>query len=159
MIYTGNYSNCKNGNIISISGNKGIDAGFNGKYCKELAPKYIFWKEWHDLEGMISEEERTKFYIEHYYNEVLKNIDINSLINSLGENPILLCYESPEKFCHRHIVAFYLETLGYETKEIMIDNKENISYLERPEYIKEILLNIINSEEYKITLRKAKDNV
>lgn len=154
MIYTGKYSNCKSGNLISISGNKGIDAGFSGRYCKELAPKYKFWKEWHDLEGKISEEDRIKFYIGHYYNEILKNIDYNELINSLGENPILLCYENNNDFCHRHIVAYYLESLGYETNEILIENG-NIIYLERPEYIKEILLNTISDEEIKKSLRKA----
>jgi len=157
MIYTGNYINCKNGNLISISGNKGIDAGYNGNYCKELAPKYKFWKEWHDLEGKMPEEERIIFYIEHYYNEILKNIDINSLIYSLGVDPILLCYESNNEFCHRHIVAYYLETLGYETNEIMIEN-EDIIIIERPEYIKEMLLDIINKES-KISLRKVNTNV
>lgn len=27
----------------------------------------------------------------------------------LGDNAILLCYEKPEDFCHRHIVAWWIE--------------------------------------------------
>ena len=37
-IYTGCYDKCKTGNLISISFDKGKDAGFNGKTMTELAP-------------------------------------------------------------------------------------------------------------------------
>jgi uncharacterized protein (DUF488 family) len=30
------------------------------------------------------------------------------VFNELGEDAILLCWESPEKFCHRHLVADWL---------------------------------------------------
>ena len=37
----------------------------------------------------------------------------------LGSDAILLCYESPEKFCHRHIVAWWIEyELGVSVPEI-----------------------------------------
>lgn len=33
------------------------------------------------------------------------------------KNYILLCFESPEKFCHRHILASWLNSNGYECEE------------------------------------------
>lgn len=150
IIYTGNYNNCKSGNLISISGNRGRDAGFEGKYCEELAPKYRFWKEWHDSLDIMTKEESTKFYTEHYYYEVLKKINPKKVLELLGKDPILLCYENPEEFCHRHLAARYFETLGYFTSEIKIDEKGNIEYLNRPKYIGEMLDKVMNSDpEYK----------
>ncbi len=42
MIYTGSYSKCKSGNLISISGDHGKKANFNGKFIREFAPKLSF---------------------------------------------------------------------------------------------------------------------
>ena len=35
--------------------------------------------------------------------------------------PVLLCYESPEKFCHRHLVAEWLTNSGIKVKEFDFD--------------------------------------
>jgi len=45
IICTGNYCECKTGNLISISGDCGRSAGFSGKAIPELAPKRGFWQE------------------------------------------------------------------------------------------------------------------
>ncbi len=42
-IFTGNYEECKAGNLISISGDRGKKVGFVGKALPELAPKKDFW--------------------------------------------------------------------------------------------------------------------
>ena len=34
---------------------------------------------------------------------------------------ILLCYEKPDDFCHRHLVAQWLTEHGYDTQEIEFD--------------------------------------
>ena len=44
-IFTGNYTDCKVGNLISISGDKGKSIGFEGKSLTKLAPKRAFWNE------------------------------------------------------------------------------------------------------------------
>ena len=34
------------------------------------------------------------------------------------DNKILLCYERPEDFCHRHIIANWFKAYGHECKEL-----------------------------------------
>lgn len=41
-IFTGNYEECKIGNLISISGDRGKSVGFTGKSIPQLAPKRKF---------------------------------------------------------------------------------------------------------------------
>lgn len=159
-IMTGNYENCKVGNLISISGDRGKRKNFNGKYITELAPKKEFWKVWHDNIGKISEEENTKYYIREYYNQVLSRIDPEKIYNKLENGTILLCYEDNNEFCHRHLVAFYLELfLGIKTYEVRVNPKrETYHVLSRPEYLKDILEEVIK-ETYDMngfdTLREA----
>lgn len=109
MIYTGNYQNCRKGNLISISGDGGKEAQFNGPCYKTLAPKLGFWKEWHNNIGNIPESINNDFYIHEYEKQVLRNLVIDNVLKELGENPILLCYEDVDQFCHRHIVAAWIE--------------------------------------------------
>ena len=143
MIYTGNYKNCKSGNLISISGDRGRKENFSGKYIRELAPKLSFWKIWESNIGKISEYENTKYYIESYYKEVLSKVDLEELLFK-EENPILLCYEDSKDFCHRHVLAEFLE-YKYDIKvdEISIDKNGNKTVYSRPSYIKEILMDVI----------------
>jgi len=64
------------------------------------------------------------------------------------KNPILLCYEKAEEFCHRHIVAEYIELkYGIKVRDIEIDENLNIIVNERPKYIKEFLLEAIEKEK------------
>lgn len=85
---------------------------------KKLAPKYDFfikWKESHDNE----------YYIKCFNEQVLNSIDVISVIIDLidlvpnAENEIiaLVCYEKPSDFCHRHLVADWLNQNGYECNE------------------------------------------
>lgn len=66
-------------------------------------------------------------YIRRYYHEVLKNLDIEDFISTLekiskGKDVALCCYEKSGDFCHRHLLARYLNIKGnfhiteYETK-------------------------------------------
>ena len=60
-------------------------------------------------------------YVKLYYETVLNKINAQELYNKLGDDAVLLCYESPEKFCHRHLVANYFkEKINIEIKEIQI---------------------------------------
>ena len=143
MIYTGNYKKCKSGNLISISGDRGRKENFSGEYIRELAPKLSFWKIWESNIGKISEYENTKYYIESYYKEVLSKVDFEELLFK-EENPILLCYEDSKDFCHRHVLAEFLEyKYGIKVDEISIDKNGNKTVCSRPSYIKEILMDVI----------------
>ena len=145
-IFTGNYEECKVGNLISISGDRGKKAHFKGKAIPELAPKRVFWKIWHDNIGMIPEEENTKYYIEEYYKQVLSKVNIEELLRN-ETNPILLCYEKGKDFCHRHVLAEYIElTYGIKVRDIKIDEDLNIEENIRPEYIRVFLKDVIQRQ-------------
>lgn len=145
-IYTGSYDKCKSGNLISISFDKGKDAGFNGKAMTELAPFRDFFHIWRDNIGKIPEEENTRFYIEQYYNKVLSKVDIISLLEK-EENPILLCYEDSGDFCHRHVLAEYINIkYGIFVPEIEINKKSEITIKERPKNIRKILEQVLKKE-------------
>lgn len=108
MIYTGYYAKTKEYEqeglvLVGISGK--IPDGFTGIRYQKLAPKYTWWKQWHD------ERMPNDWFIEKYYETVLSQLNPNDVIadlNKIGKYIVLLCYETPEKFCHRHLVADWL---------------------------------------------------
>ena len=56
-------------------------------------------------------------YEQAYFAETLNKLDPHIVAAEL-EGKVLLCYEKSEDFCHRHIVAEWLERYGYEVKEL-----------------------------------------
>ncbi len=110
MIFTSNFS--KRGydvNACSISGK--CPEWFTGMEYKKLAPKYWFFRKY-------KQDHNEEFYIKHYYSEVLSKLDPEDVLKDL-DGKILLCYESENQFCHRFLVADWLEQkLGIEIKEI-----------------------------------------
>ena len=145
-IFTGNYEECKVGNLISISGDRGRSVGFKGKAIPQLAPKRAFWNVWHDNIGKIPEEQNTKYYIEQYYKQVLSKVNIEELLRD-EKDPIILCFEKGQNFCHRHVLAEYIELkYGIKVPDIIIDEELNIEENPKPEYIKKILLEVIEKK-------------
>ena len=60
------------------------------------------------------------------------------------KDPILLCYEPFNLFCHRHIVAEFINlTYGIQVPEISISSNLEISVHKRPEYVRTILEDVI----------------
>lgn len=60
---------------------------------------------------------------------------------------LLLCYEKGQKFCHRHVLAEYIEMkYGIKVRDIRIDENLNIEENKRPEYIRVMLEEIIEKE-------------
>jgi len=142
-VFTGSYDMCKAGNLISISGDRGKSVGFVGKCIPELAPKRAFWRIWHDNIGKISEEENNRYYIEEYYKQVLQNVDIEELLKE-EKDPILVCFEPSNEFCHRHILAEYIEfKYGIKVYEVEVDKRLKFKVNKRPKNIGEILREVI----------------
>ena len=132
-IFTGNYEECKIGNLISISGDRGKSVGFTGKSIPQLAPKRKFWEIWHNNIGKIPEEQNNRYYIE----EVLKD----------EKDPILLCYEKEGQFCHRHVLAEFINLkYGIYVPDISISEDLEIIEHKKPEYIREILQKLMEKE-------------
>jgi uncharacterized protein (DUF488 family) len=107
---TSYFSKYKGDNGISIAAK--CPFWFKGKEYKKLAPKYWFFKKY-------KEDGDEEFYTKQYYKEVLNNLDAKVVYNELGKNSVLLCWEKTGKFCHRRLVAEWLEKeLGIEIKEL-----------------------------------------
>jgi len=144
MIYTSNYKNFNLSKFksISISMDKGKDAGYKGDCILSLAPKYYFFRKYKDNRGIISDEENEMYYIREYYKQVLSYLDPSEIYNML-DGMIMLCYENNTDFCHRHIVAAWLELLldvnVYEVTQE--DNK--LVKIDKPKRIKEMLEHVM----------------
>jgi uncharacterized protein (DUF488 family) len=95
------FKNGSDKNAVSIAGKP--PAWYSGKQYKKLAPKYWFLKKYKD-------DGDKDFYIEQFKKEILEPLDPKKVYEELGENSILLCWEKPGDFCHRHLVAEWLSS-------------------------------------------------
>ena len=85
---------------------------YKGRMFTKLGPKKWFL----DKYKKDGDEE---FYKKQYQKEVLDKLDPKQIFKELGKNSILLCWEGKGKFCHRHLVARWLEKhLNITVKEI-----------------------------------------
>ncbi|MDO8640243.1 MAG: hypothetical protein Q7R33_01755 [Nitrosarchaeum sp.] len=100
----------KKPNAVSIAGKAPV--WFTGRQYKKLAPKYWFFQKY-------KEDGDVEFYKIQYQKEVLDKLDPKTVFMELGDNAVILCWEAPDKFCHRHLVAKWLsEKLGVIINEI-----------------------------------------
>lgn len=103
---------------------------YKGLQYKKLAPKWEFFQQWkrtHDNE----------YYIDHYWEEVLKPLNAQQIVKELIElakcpHIALVCYEKPTDFCHRHLVAGWLEHNGISCREFKDENIEQTSKNDGP---------------------------
>ena len=131
MIYTSYFAQMRNfpKNYIPVAICGGVPEWYTGKWYRKPAPKLGFFQEWkrnHD----------NAYYIEHYNAEVLNQLNFVDVLNDLQllvpeeiratmQEPIwtspdvhlvLLCYEKPEDFCHRHLFARWIMYNGADIK-------------------------------------------
>lgn len=140
MTYTSYFGNIKcikqfdeNAVLVSIAG-KTPDWFFPklGLKMHEFAPQWSWWKEWHDrFNSNLDSVESKQWYIREYESNVLSRLNAGKTIEKMkkmssGNNIFLLCYETPEKFCHRHLVAKWLQDAGVEATEFYA-NESNSS--------------------------------
>ena len=163
IIGTGNYSNVKSENTVSVTVDGGNAWKYYGQAYKKLAPRLVTYnpyaekyqellimkqdvlrlKEYLNYRYLIEEE-----YIKSYYATRLKNLDIIDLLNTLyskfGSNIILLCHEDIKEFCHRRLIADYIEIkTGIYIPEVSVDDNGNVKK-ELPIRYKKRLLKLIN---------------
>jgi hypothetical protein len=61
------------------------------------------------------------------YQKILDSLDPRKVFEDLGEDAILLCWERPGKFCHRRLVAEWLEqNLGVTVPEIEVRREPSL---------------------------------
>lgn len=120
MIYTSYFAKLKSlpDNIIPISICGKAPDWYKGLQYKKLAPKYDFFMEWkrtHDND----------YYIKCFKKQVTDQLNILNVIRDLidmsnisdDQNICLICYEKPSDFCHRHLVAKWLNDNGFKCEE------------------------------------------
>ena len=119
MIYTTYFAKLKSlpENVVPISICGKAPDWYKGLQYKKLAPKYGFFMEWkktHDND----------YYIKCFNEQVLGELNARSVIEDLESltghyvsDIALICYEKPGDFCHRHLVADWLNENGFKCKE------------------------------------------
>jgi uncharacterized protein (DUF488 family) len=107
MIRTSNFIKAGHDeNAVAIS--RGVPKWYKGRRYMKLAPSWNLIK-----------EPNAKVYTRRYYEEVLDKLDPRVVVEEIGENAILLCWEWDQEFCHRHIVADWLrDKLGIIIDEV-----------------------------------------
>lgn len=121
MIFTSYFSNIRNiGDLVPISIALYSPKWYNGiKYSKLSPTSDILYQ--YKKDGNI-ESYKIKFKI------LLNNLNCSNVVEELyflskNKNIVLLCYERPEKFCHRQIVSEWLNNNGFCCKELKIFSK------------------------------------
>jgi hypothetical protein len=98
---TSNYATCGRVKLaVSIAG--GAPEWYTGRQYKKLAPKLDFFLKY-------KQDGDESYYTEQFKRRVLGVLDPNKVWEELGEDSILLCWESPGEFCHRRIVAEWFQ--------------------------------------------------
>lgn len=108
MIYTSYYARYNGTNGVSIS--CGVPKGLVVLRCKELEPAW----------GLVNQYKRGKITKKQYrteYVKQLKALNVDKFAKTL-EGKVLLCYETPEDFCHRSIVRKWFNHYGYTCIEL-----------------------------------------
>lgn len=108
MIYTGYYALAHKYaevglKLVSISSSEPPLMSIDGK-IPSLSPDKDILYEYKN--GYIDEMEYTSRYLDKLDKIGIRNI--LKYIHYFGDDVILLCWEHPSKFCHRHILADYI---------------------------------------------------
>lgn len=132
-LYTSYFANIKNIHLdnayfISIAGKtpNWFQGNDSSKYMKFsfLAPLKTWWKEWHDrFEENLNSIQSQSWYKQKYYETVLIEIDFSEFIHKLNNidpngNFVFMCYETPNKFCHRHLLSDWIKLHGVDINEL-----------------------------------------
>lgn len=91
------------------------------KWFTGLSNKYVS-PSWDILHNSKSEED----YVQRFNSEILAHRDPKAFLSAIekmanGKDVALCCFEKPDDFCHRHLVAKWLnEKLGVQIEEFGI---------------------------------------
>ena len=121
MIYTTYFAKLKSlpKDIIPIAICAKPPKGYSGLMYRCLAPKYDFFMQW----KATGDDD---YYIKCYNEQVLEQLNVVEVVTGLyhqvSKSPCscdiaLVCFEKPTDFCHRHLVADWLQKHGYSCEE------------------------------------------
>lgn len=146
ILGTGSYATIKSGNTVSITGDGGNAWGYFGPAYKKLAPRLVTYEAYAEklieLEKLKEDITKVKEYLEFrkkiedeyiksFYEIRLKDLNVEELLYILkekfGDNIILLCHEPIDEFCHRRLLADYIELkTGIYIPEVSTDIYGNV---------------------------------
>lgn len=157
ILGTGSYDTVKFGNTVSITGDGGNAWNYFDPAYKKLAPRlmtYLLYadalKDLEKIKDSISIEEYTKnkrkiefTYIKSYYETRLKNLEMEDFLKTLeakfGTNIIFLCHEPVNEFCHRRVLADYIELqTGVYIPEVKIMSNDELTLKQPLNYKQEL---------------------
>ena len=118
MLYTSYFANIRNlpDNVLPIAICGKTPQWFEGLHYKRFAPKYKSFIEWKQTQDNAR-------YTRCFEEQVLNHLDIEDVLNDLINisthyaHIALVCYEKPDAFCHRHLVAEWFRRNGYACEE------------------------------------------
>ena len=117
-IYTSYFGNMRNipAGMVPIAICAKTPAAYTGIRYKTLAPKY-------DCLMQYKQNHNEENYIQQYNSQVLSRLSPAGVVRRLellsgGKDVVMLCYEKRGDFCHRHLVAQWLNNYGYDVKEL-----------------------------------------
>jgi uncharacterized protein YeaO (DUF488 family) len=106
---TSYFAHYKGQNGIAITAYK--PKFWNGPVYSSLAPSKDLLNRYKS--GQVTDEQYVVEFKAH-----LSTLDTQKVWSDVGDK-VLLCYETADKFCHRHLVAAWIrESLGHEVLEI-----------------------------------------
>ena len=117
-IWTTYFSNVRSlpDNIVPISICGRAPSWWTGKEYRKLAPKWDFFQRYKETGDQ-------EHYVKNFDARVLAPLNITTVLSELsslsdGKDIALVCYEKPENFCHRHLVAqWIMKNTNYTIKE------------------------------------------
>lgn len=131
MIYTGYYGGLTSiaGDITKVQVSNSAPVPVDIKFEKAIPDWAFIVKPYKD--GLITKEEYEQRYTLQLDKFREKILGVIKYFSSADKDYILLCYEKPGDFCHRHILADYInKALGENTiREYMpeVHNQVSIS--------------------------------
>ena len=137
---------------------------YNGTEYKKLAPKWEFFNEWKNG----SHKGDNEYFIKNYKELVLDKLEPAHVMKELEEltgasldKIIFLCYEKPEDFCHRHLVADWFNS-AYNIESKMIPVNKLTDYLISLGYKIENRSDFMNActmEKVRLSDKKSRETV
>lgn len=97
---------------ISIA--RGLPKWYRGPSFNPLFPT------WHMITGNLSKEEYTHLYVK----QILSRLNPEQILKHL-DGKVMLCYEKPPEFCHRSLVAHWIEeNTGMKVPELFLEQTQ-----------------------------------
>lgn len=104
--------------MIPVSISVGVPRFFKGMHRKELAPTWAMMK--------MSRQD-----YDNAFQKKLEKLEAKAIYEQLPDNAVLLCYEKPNDWCHRRMVAEWFENeLGIVVEEVGLKREESFPYAE-----------------------------